>query len=629
MTFNVFCVFKLLGSGRLFLRSRLFFTHVRGVFRIGRTVEIAGPLTDGGFVFTEVLFLGPCVVFAAAAAFATVTAAATLVAVIAISTVAAAASTTTVAVVIASAFAPFTSLSIAAVEDSLKFRTMEADFLRAFVAAGFKLMRKQFRDDDEQVLIDGKRLHLIEDVHVQFVVMDIMEDLLEALFRDLRAGGNQSVLQLGADVPSDGVQLSHFTRRHKRDGRTALAGAARPPDAMDIAAGIEGKVVVEDMGDIVDVKAAGRHVRGDENVDFAAAEGRHDAGALSLLHVAMEAVDVVSSGGQEDVQRIRFLLRAAEDHAFGYVFRVNQTDDGVSAFMVFDDVEKLFDVIVRAFRNGCRDVHGILENVLRKLDDGTRHRGGEKHGLVFAVEMFEDLFDVVKEAHVQHFIRFVYDDVLGIDVVEMAGVDQVEKAPGRGDQRVDSLGEHGFLTAVGLAAREGRRMDVGVASELEQFVGDLRGKFACRNEHEQIEARFVHDLLHGREAEGGGLARAGEGLADDVATFHDTRDGLHLDGRRFAEARFVEGLHDFRAEAEGIKGDDGLFFCDRFQIVFLLDGFVRCFIVRHFWLMFRSFFGGWISRHTGSLLFRIVFLLFFRIFRADGVVKREDAVVLR
>ena len=91
LTFNVFCVFKLLGSGRLFLRSRLFFTHIRGVFRIRRTVEIAGPLTDGGFIFTEVLFLGPCVVFAAAAAFATVTAAATLVAVIAISTVAAAA----------------------------------------------------------------------------------------------------------------------------------------------------------------------------------------------------------------------------------------------------------------------------------------------------------------------------------------------------------------------------------------------------------------------------------------------------------------------------------------------------------------------------------------------------------
>ena len=221
------------------------------------------------------------------------------------------------------AFAPFTSLSIAAVEDSLKFRTMEADFLRAFVAAGFKLMRKQFGNDDEQILIDGKRLHLVEDVHVQLVVMDIMEDLLESLFRDLRAGGDQSVLQLGTDVPSDGVQLPHFTRRHKRDGRAALAGTPCPPDAMDIAAGVEGKVVVENVRDIVNIQTTGGHVGGDENVDFAAAEGRHDAGALGLLHVAMEAVDVVSSGGQEDVQRIRFLLRAAEDHAFGYVFRVD------------------------------------------------------------------------------------------------------------------------------------------------------------------------------------------------------------------------------------------------------------------------------------------------------------------
>jgi hypothetical protein len=155
-------------------------------------------------------------------------------------------------------------------------------------------------------------------------------------------------------------------------------------------------------------------------------------------------------------------------------------------------------------------------------------------------------------------------------------------------------------------------MDVGVASKLEQFVGDLRGKLACGNEHEQIEARFVHDLLHGREAEGGSLARAGESLPDDVATFHDTRDGLHLDGRRFAEARFVEGLHDFRAEAEGIKGDDGLFFRDRFQIVFLLDGFVRRFIICRFQLTLGSLFNGRIFRRVDSFFFRIVFFFIVR-----------------
>ena len=124
LMFNVFCVFNLLGSDGLFLRSRLFITHVGGVFRIGRAVEITGPLTDGGFVFAEVLLLRPWIVFAAAAAITTVTTAATLVAVIAVSTVAAAAASASFSIIIAPAFASFTAFAIAAIEDSLKFRTM-------------------------------------------------------------------------------------------------------------------------------------------------------------------------------------------------------------------------------------------------------------------------------------------------------------------------------------------------------------------------------------------------------------------------------------------------------------------------------------------------------------------------
>ena len=62
-----------------------------------------------------------------------------------------------------------------------------------------------------------------------------MENLLEALFRDLRAGGDQPVLHLGADIPPDGFQLPHFTWCDKRDGRAGLSGAACTADTMDIA----------------------------------------------------------------------------------------------------------------------------------------------------------------------------------------------------------------------------------------------------------------------------------------------------------------------------------------------------------------------------------------------------------
>ena len=589
--------------------------HIRSVFRIRRTVEIAGPLAGGSFAFAEVLFFGPCVIFATRTATASVTAFASVFAIVAVT---AAASATSFAVVVASAVTSFTVFAFTAVKNPLQFRPFGTDIFGPCVAAGCKLMGKQFGNDDEQILIDGKRFDLAQNVHVQFVVMDIMENLLEALFRDLRTGGDQPVLHLGADVATDGVQLSHFTGRYERDGRACLAGAARTADTMDIAAGVKGQVVVENVRDIVNIQTTGGHVGGDENVDFAAAEGRHDAGALSLLHVAVEAVDIVASGGQKDVQRIRFFLRAAEDHAFGDVFRIDQTNDGIGAFAVFDDIEELFNVVVRAFRDGCRDVHGILENVLRKLDDGTRHRGGEEHGLMVAIEMLEDLLDIVQEAHVQHFIGFIDDNVFGIHIIEMAGVDQVKEAARRGDQRVDSLGEHRLLTTVGLSAREGRRMDVGIASELEQFVGDLRGKFAGGDENEQVEAWFVHDFLHGREAERGRLTSARKGLSNDITAFHDAWNGLDLDRSRFTEACFIQGLHDFRAEAEGFKRDD-VFIVVRLDVVIGFKRLLRLLPIGRFGRLFarRVCF----SRLLARRFFRLRFWLFFRILGGDGVFK--------
>ena len=56
--------------------------------------------------------------------------------------------------------------------------------------------------------------------------------------------------------------------------------------------------------------------------------------------------------------------------------------------------------------------------------------------------------------------------------------------------------------------------------------------------------------LEDREEEGGGLAAAGLGGADDVLPREDREDRLPLDGRGYLVADCVSGLHEGGVEAE-------------------------------------------------------------------------------
>ncbi len=55
--------------------------------------------------------------------------------------------------------------------------------------------------------------------------------------------------------------------------------------------------------------------------------------------------------------------------------------------------------------------------------------------------MGEDVVDGVDEAHVEHFVGFVEDD--GVDLVELddAALDEVDEAPGGGDDNLHTLAE--------------------------------------------------------------------------------------------------------------------------------------------------------------------------------------------
>ena len=70
---------------------------------------------------------------------------------------------------------------------------------------------------------------------------------------------------------------------------------------------------------------------------------------------------------------------------------------------------------------------------------------------------------------------------------------------------------------------------------------------SARMPRRSVAAPCVGEALQDRQHERRGLAGAGLGDADDVASAQHERDGFGLDGCRFGVAGFAHGFGDFRA----------------------------------------------------------------------------------
>ena len=178
--------------------------------------------------------------------------------------------------------------------------------------------------------------------------------------------------------------------------------------------------------------------------------------------------------------------------------------------------------------------------------------GREEQVLATRRELGQDPLDVGQEAHVEHVVRLVEDQDL--DAVEL-GVPlahQVEQATGAGH---DDLGPSAQPLDLGVlvhAPEDRDRAHARVLGEGLELAVDLDGEPHAWREDQGARVRpLLPQAMQDRECEGGRLAGARLGEAEDVAAVDDLADGLGLDGARLLVARLLHGPEDAGVEPEG------------------------------------------------------------------------------
>ena len=225
-----------------------------------------------------------------------------------------------------------------------------------------------------------------------------------------------------------------------------------------------------------------------------------------------------------------------------------------------DQVHAVLDELGRRIARRDLDRERVAQQAVRERADLVRERRREQQVLAVRRQQREHAADVADEAHVEHAVGFVEDEVAHAAQVDVALVGVVEQAARRGDDDVDAAAQRVDLRARADAAEDQGRALAQVAAEVGE---DCSTCAASSRVGTSTSARGA------REPRGFGCSscsRCSSGSAKAAvlpvpvwAAASRSRpsstggNAARLDGGGLRVAEFLDGTQEFGREAELFK----------------------------------------------------------------------------
>ena len=319
--------------------------------------------------------------------------------------------------------------------------------------------------------------------------------ILDAEGRELLLDGDELPRVHGDAGDGDllGLQRGNHPRllrgQEDQQGLTVLLVASRPPHSVDVSVGVLGAVQLHHPVHGGEVQSPGRYVCAEEDRGLLAAELGVDPDPLHLLLLPVQSHerDPGTEAAKHLVRELDLLAAGHEDDDFGGEVVPHEGEENVHLL-----VELAHHVALRqplwCARHGVL-VHGhvlwVLEAQAGKISDRFGLRGREQERLSLPGEVLQDRVHRLFEAQVQDPVRFVQDEDLEREAVEVWGfVHVLEEPPRRADDDV------GLLYPLLL--------------RLEVFPADheTRGEIVLHTDFLEDFERLVGQLTRGRNDDG-------------------------------------------------------------------------------------------------------------------------------
>ena len=270
------------------------------------------------------------------------------------------------------------------------------------------------------------------------------------------------------------------------DGHTGVPGPGGATDPVEVGFLILRALVVDDMGDVLDVDPTCRDIGSDEDVDLAVAERPQGLFAGPLAEVAVNR-----SCGKPTVDEFfgdfgRGPLGPTEDDGQATILGLEDAGEHLDLIHRVRTIDELLDsldgvALGFAVLTHRPDVGRLGHVPAGQRDDGPGHRRREEHRLATGGSHGEQLLDIGQEAEVEHLIGLIKDDGPGLAEVEVALVSQVDQ-PSRGsDDDLNALAQRLHLRLVCTPAVDGEDADTVALPGPLEVVGHLNRELTRRS----------------------------------------------------------------------------------------------------------------------------------------------------
>jgi len=271
-----------------------------------------------------------------------------------------------------------------------------------------------------------------------------------------RATFGKGMIRVNGDVLADealnAAQIITFTAITERKREAFRPGTGRAANAVDIGFRFVGNVVIHHHRNAFDVNAAGGDVGRHQDAGAAGTECLQRVLALRLRFVAVNFSSWVPGGGKIAGEFLRAVLRAGKDEHEAFRVLVENVAQQRVFVPLRNLADALRDFLHRRLFGGHLDAHRLAQDAGGEFLDACRDRGREKERLALLGDFGQNAFDVGREAHVEHAVRFIEHKNFDLVEFHVALLGKVEQPARRGDGDVHALGERINLGALTDAA---------------------------------------------------------------------------------------------------------------------------------------------------------------------------------